>query len=177
MIDILPTRDVLADIIPENSKILEIGVFKGEFSNKLLSRNPKELYLVDIWLGSWGSGDKDGNNHVNIDNMEFTYLDIYKKYIEDSRVHVVRSNSTLFLQNWYKDYFDVIYVDGDHEYSAVYSDMVNSLGVIKNGGLLMGHDYHHQIKQAVDKFCIDYNQIITHVTNDGCPSFSITIKK
>jgi hypothetical protein len=70
-----------------------------------------------------------------------------------------------------------VYVDGDHTEEAVYQDMVDSFRVVKSGGLLMGHDYHHQIKISVDRFCINFNQKIKIITDDGCPSFLIEIVK
>lgn len=171
------TRTELLSLIPEKSKILEIGVFEGGFSSELLTTNPEELYLVDIWSGSWGSGDKDGNYHKQIDDMEQLYLSLYEKYKTDSNVHVIRSSSTTFLNSIQGELFDMIYVDGDHEEASVLNDMINSYRIIKDGGWLMGHDYHFQIKTAVDAFCQQYSQQISFVTNDGCPSFAIKIKK
>ena len=60
---ILQTRNDLLKIIPKNLKIAELGVFKGDFSKLIKSIcNPLELYLVDVFQGDIGSGDKDGNN-------------------------------------------------------------------------------------------------------------------
>lgn len=174
---IYPTRSDLLSIIPKNSKILEIGVFRGEFAEELLGTNPKELYLVDIWTGGWGSGDKDGNNHCHIDDMLEVYLNLIDKYKNSTEIKVIRSPSDYFLRWCESSTFDVIYVDGDHEAPAVYNDMVNSLFIIKNDGWLMGHDYHGQVRYAVDKFCDDYDQTISYVTQDGCPSFAIKISK
>ena len=54
----------------------ELGVYKGEFSRELLECDPLMLYLVDIWNGSMGSGDKDGLNGSWVIDMEDVYLDI-----------------------------------------------------------------------------------------------------
>jgi len=174
----LGTRIDLLALIPKNSIILEIGVFKGEFAKDILKiTHPSELYLVDIWEGRWGSGDKDGNNYVEISDMESVYLNLFNQIKDKSNIHVIRSKSVSFLQSCKDSLFDVIYVDGDHTEEAVYSDMVNSFAKIKPDGLLMGHDYHHQIEIAVNRFCRDYNQMIEYVTEDGCPSFCIKVKK
>jgi len=172
------TRDELLTIVPEQSVFLEIGVFRGEFAKTIIKTiNPKELYLVDIWTGKWGSGDKDGENYLSIDNMENVYLGLYHQTKNKPNIHVIRSSSTLFLESCEDDFFDAIYVDGDHEQQAVYDDLVNSYKKIKSNGILMGHDYHHQIKVAVDQFCADFNQTISYITDDGCPTFLIYIKK
>ncbi len=176
------TRAELLALIPENSKVVEIGVFRGGFSKEII-KNVKfsEFYMVDIWLGSWGSGDKDGKDHINIDNMEDVYLALYQQTKDKPNIHVVRAGSIPFLKSSEDDYFDVVYVDGDHTAQAVYNDLVESFKKIKNGGLLMGHDYHYTIGgdvvYAVTKFCQEYKQTIECIADDGCPSFVIRVNK
>jgi hypothetical protein len=41
----------------------------------------------------------------------------------------------------------------------------------------MGHDYHYQVKYAVDIFCEKFNQKIKYIADDGCPSFLIEVVK
>ena len=176
------TRNEMLAAIPQDSVFCEIGVFKGEFARDIIKINkPKELWLVDIWEGKWGSGDKDGNGHVEIPNMELVYLNLYQQTKTKPDVHVVRAKSVLFLQSCEDNYFDAIYVDGDHTAQAVYNDLVNAFPKLKNNGYLMGHDYHYtlggDVAYAVNKFCSDYQQEIISVADDGCPSFLIQIKK
>lgn len=176
------TRTELLSLVPQNSIICEIGVFRGEFAREIINTiKPKELWLVDIWEGKWGSGDKDGNNHTEIENMETIYLNLYQQTKTKPNMHVVRSKSTLFLQSCEDNYFDCIYVDGDHTAQAVYEDLANSFNKIKNNGLLMGHDFHYNlggdVVYAVNKFCSDFEQAISAIADDGCPSFLIQIKK
>ena len=38
------------------------------------------------------------------------------------------------------DFFDIIFIDGDHRYAGAYSNIANAIHKIKPGGLLMGHD-------------------------------------
>jgi hypothetical protein len=172
------TRNELLTLVPKKCKFLELGVFRGEFAKEILKIvEPSEFYLVDIWTGKAGSGDKDGANYVEVSDMKNVYLNLIHQTSTKPNIHVIRCDSVGFLQSCDNEFFDAIYVDADHSEQAVYDDMVNSFRVIKNDGYLMGHDYHHQIKVAVDRFCVDYQQNITHITEDGCPSFSIKIKK
>jgi predicted O-methyltransferase YrrM len=84
--------------------------------------------------------------------------------------------------------FDMIYLDGDHEYKGVVKDLEVAYQKIKPNGWLMGHDYemnmkkaktscHFGVKQAVDEFCERYNQRIYAKGMDGCVSFAIQLKK
>lgn len=172
------TRLDLLNLVDKQCKMVELGVFRGEFAKDIIQIvQPVELFLVDIWDGEMGSGNKDGENYVKITNMKNVYLNLIHQTKSHNNIHVVRSDTVSFLKSCSENYFDAIYVDADHSEQAVYNDMVESFRAIRPGGFLMGHDYHHQIKIAVDKFCIDYNQSIEYVTDDGCPSFLIVVKK
>lgn len=174
----IKTRLDLLSLVDKQCKMVELGVFRGEFAKDIIQIvQPSELFLVDIWDGEMGSGNKDGDNYVKITNMKNIYLNLIHQTKSHNNIHVVRSDTVSFLRSCEENYFDAIYVDADHSEQAVYNDMIESFRVIRPGGYLMGHDYHHQIKIAVDKFCVDYNQKIVHVTDDGCPSFLITVKK
>lgn len=92
------------------------------------------------------------------------------------------------MKTYPNDYFDIIYIDGDHSYDGVTNDLKESLRIIKNGGIICGHDYEMNtektqnyyefgVKQAVDEFCVKNNLKITHKAYDGCISFGIDIFK
>ena len=175
---IFETRNDLIEALPKNLNIVELGVFKGEFAEELYKRmSPKQLTLVDIWEGSYGSGDKDGNNHVTVDDMVAVYNGLVEKYSNISNVKVVRSTSTAFLETQEDNSLDMVYVDADHAYEAVLSDLKLSFQKIKVGGILAGHDYipNTQIAAAVDYFCRSYGQRVVAITRDGCPTFVIQV--
>lgn len=170
----LPTRSNLLELVPKGGTVLELGVFLGDFAREILATcEPETLFLVDRWTGTAGSGDKDGNNHVNVDNMESVYVTLCARYATDPRVRLVRSDTETFLRRWHARFFDMIYVDADHSYEAVMSDLTLALPLVKPGGWLMGHDYCHGAGVAVDDFCRTNRLLLEHITRDGCPSFAI----
>ena len=172
------TRSELLHLIPQNGNILEIGVFVGDFSKEIIEiAKPSSLYLVDIWQGKYGSGDKDGNNHYDIDDMEQVYLHLYEKYKSNKNTHIIRASSVAFLKSCKDNFFDAIYIDGDHTAQAVYNDLIYSHQKIKNGGIIMGHDYHYGVEYAVSVFCEQLSQKVKYIADDGCPSFFIEISK
>ena len=177
---IYETRNDLIDTLPKDLVVAELGVFRGEFSNEIHQRiHPSTLYLVDIWEGTMGSGDKDGQNHITINNMEAVYHEIKDRYAEVDNIHVIRGKSLDFLNIQSNDSFDMIYVDADHSYNAVKNDLILALSKVKDGGYLAGHDYipNYEVRYAVDDFCNEYGQEIIAITKDGCPSFLIRVKK
>ena len=171
-----------------NPKLLEIGVFRGAFLDYLVN-NCKigSIDAVDLFEGITTSGDVDGNNVLHYD-VGLSYLELLDKYKDMPNIKIHKSNSITFLQNQDDNIYDIIYIDGDHSYEGVKKDLLNAYKKIKNGGYIMGHDYEMNmkkaknvykfgVKQAVDEFCINYNQNIISKAYDGCVSYCILIHK
>jgi len=51
--------------------------------------------------------------------------------------------------------FDIVYIDGDHMYNSVMSDIHNCLSVIKPGGIISGHDYYTTTNSGVPQAVSD----------------------
>lgn len=171
-----------------NPTILEIGVFRGEFLDYLVHNcTYGSIHAVDLFEGVTCSGDSDGNNVVYYD-VGKSYLELLEKYTNTPTIQLYRSHSIDFLQKQEDNTYDIIYIDGEHSYNGVKHDLLHSFRTIKNGGYIMGHDYEMNmkkaknvynfgVKQAVDEFCITYNQTILAKALDGCVSFCIKIQK
>lgn len=178
---IFETREEFIKTLPKNIKVAEIGVFKGDFSKFLFECiNPSELYLIDIFEGYAGSGDKDGNN------MQFTILEeehkLLTKYFEGNKnVHIIKGYSSVKLNSFENDFLDLVYIDASHEYQDVKSDLNISYNKVKNDGFICGHDYNESrfpgVYRAVNEFCGEKNLEIKYLTKDGCPTFAIIVKK
>lgn len=178
---IFNTRDELIESLPKDMIVCEIGVFKGEFSEKLLTNtNPKELHLIDLFEGVVPSGDKDGNNMVYA-NLNNEYELLTKKYKNNSTIVIHKGSSSDILKNFKDDYFDMIYIDGDHSYEGVTKDLEVSYNKVKSGGYICGHDYTSErflgVVNAVDEFNLKHEYKIYSITKDGCPSFCIKNNK
>ncbi len=185
---IFDTRKEMFLAFSKNCKILEIGVFEGTFSDFLFKETqPKELHLIDLFEGVTFSGDVDGNNGKTIDiGKQYTFLK--NKYTKADNVFIKKGKSLEILQTYLDDYFDIIYLDGDHTYDAVKNDLQLSYKKIKDGGWICGHDYEMNmtkanrfynfgVKRAVDEFCSTNKFVIDCKALDGCVSFGIKISK
>ena len=70
---------------------------------------------------------------------------------------------------------DWVYVDGNHSYEFVLSDLENGLKYTKSGGLIAGDDFDApEVKQAVVDFCIKHNLQCQAV--DGT-QYAISVRK
>ena len=168
--------------------ILEIGIFKGEFFDFLITEcNHNNVDGVDLFRGIVGSGDHDGNNMSQCD-MDLKYHELKKKYEKQESINLYKSYSHDYLASCPDNKYDIIYIDADHSYNGVKRDIELAYLKVKNGGYITGHDYELNMdkckhnwafgtKQAVDEFCEKYNQKIIAKGNDGCVSFTIQVQK
>jgi len=171
-----------------NPKLLEIGVFKGDFLDYLVKHcKTGSIDAVDLFEGVTCSGDVDGNNVEHYD-IGKSYTELLTKYTGMPTIQLFKSDSVKFLQSKEDNTYNIIYIDGDHSYNGVKNDLINAFSKIKNGGYIMGHDYEMNmkkarnnynfgVKEAVDEFCITYKQTILSKAFDGCVSYCIYINK
>lgn len=181
---VFDTRDeMVLSLVKQGSVVAEIGVFEGTFSKVLHSTNPSCLYLVDPFEGHVQSGDADGN-FVRTVFLPGARLDVQRHFDKFPTVKIVRSYSADFFRSLPPACLDFVYLDGDHSYDGVRSDLHEAARVVKPGGWIAGHDYemnprkamHHYnfgVKAAVDEFCSKHGLRITAKAMDGCVSYAI----
>ena len=154
---------LLNEICP-NGIGIEIGVKQATFSHVLLSGwNNSKLYLVDPWEDQDKSVyDEDIHNHESDYNIAIQKLTDF-----EDRYEVVRKYSNDAHSNFANHSVDFIYVDGNHSYEGVKSDLELFYPKLKYGGVMMGDDYHvHELEKvfgfdfgvtkAVNEFAINH---------------------
>lgn len=154
--------------IPLNSIGVEIGVWRGDSSEKFL-RNAKHLHLVDSWTiesytesTEYESFDEYIQKYsklvksTNVDDFQKYYDNVYQSVIDrfkDKSVTIHRMTSNQFFDS-FSEHCDWIYVDGDHSYEGCLNDLLRSYNLLKNNGIIFGDDYTNKpgVRQAVDEF-------------------------
>jgi len=172
---LIKDRNILLNLFPKGGRVAELGVFTGEFSKILFETlDPSELFLVDIFPSYMTSGDKDGNNIIEV-NLENYYQILVEEYKNNSKVKIIKSKTIDFLNSLDDEYLDMVYIDADHSYDGVKNDLELSYKKVKKNGIIFGHDYSNkmfpEVVKAVDNFCYFYNLKIEFLTQDGCPTF------
>lgn len=182
------TRDDMLTLVSKHGVFAEIGVFQGKFANTITKvLEPKQLILIDLFEGIMGSGDQDGNN-FEFCNLEDVYTHLCRVSLQYPALKVMKGDSVTMLSQFPDNTFDMIYIDGDHSYEGCKRDLNIAFNKIKHAGWVMGHDYEMNmkkaqilydfgVKQAVDEFCLDNNQVIYAKALDGCVSYAIQIQK
>lgn len=178
---IFDTRTDILKLLDKNKIFVEIGVFKGDFSKQILEIcQPSKLYLIDPFDGFTGSGNKDGLNMENINLTEYYNNVLLPLYEPNENVVLIKNISEVLLK-FEDDYFDYVYIDANHSYEYVKRDLELSYRVVKDGGVIMGHDYTNNgfegVVRAVDEFCLKNYFEISYLTKDGCPTYYIKINK
>jgi predicted O-methyltransferase YrrM len=171
----------LQETLPQHSHAIEIGVFKGRFSRKLLRRcNPAKLILIDPWVNVDDHAHRSAWYHSARGNdMDSIYNEVQakmKQEIETGRVEIHRSTSAEILPMQPDGAFDFIFVDGDHLYDPVLFDLKMSFQKLKQGGMLLIDDYKVDAKfwwgddvvRAVHDFLAEYSsKVLLEKIEDG----------
>ena len=137
--------------------ILEIGTFDG-FNALLLSNLFPNSNIDTIDL------PENHNDFVNFYNRK----DKISKFIQDRNIILSRNKNinysplnSLKLLN-YKKKYDLIWIDGAHGYPVVCIDIINSLNILKENGLILCDDVLLKLNQSNSD--IMYSSIATYET-------------
>lgn len=136
---VLPiTRAGLAGLFAELGYTIgaEIGVDQGLYSEVLCRANPDlHLYCIDAWKAYRGYTDFTSQAHLNANRENaLTNLAPYN-------CTIVQEFSRDAVRRYSDQYFDFVYIDGNHEFLHVTEDIYYWGSKVKVGGILAGHDY------------------------------------
>ena len=137
-------------------KVIEIGVYKSRTLKKILKTqgsNIKEYWGVDPFkqltqdtMKSW---------YVPQSYWDDLYIRACKMMYYFKQLKILRLESITASLLFPDHYFDLVFIDGNHEYNAISEDITMWRPKVKIGGILSGHDYgstrHPGVKQAVDE--------------------------
>jgi Methyltransferase domain len=153
-------RRKLIALLPKDGVGVEVGVWKGDFSAKLLKRaKPHKLYLIDPWQhssheGAWWAG----KDEAEMMRVREEVMARFASDIQRERVMVMPKRSHDAAIQLREESLDWAYIDGDHTYEAVLADLRAFWALILDGGCLAGDAYgikgwwNDSVTQAVDEF-------------------------
>jgi hypothetical protein len=134
MISALPIR--------KGGKVAEIGVWRGAFSKVLVSKlEPSQFFAFDIFTGHLLKEWNGLTGHQLFDGL--TQRQYYEREMAafSSVVTIVEGRSQETLRNYTDRSFDLVYVDGDHNYDAVKADTELAVEMTAESGFLVFNDY------------------------------------
>jgi predicted O-methyltransferase YrrM len=120
---------------------LEIGTFYGanilSVANSYGLHYDSKLYCIDPW--------EDYDDYPEYKNEQPSIYNSFLKNIENSgakeKIIINRGYSNNEIPKFENDFFDIIYIDGNHEPEYVLEDAVLSFRKLKKGGIMIFDDY------------------------------------
>ena len=127
--------------------IAEVGVFKGEFAEKLLrsSAGVENYLMVDPWrnLSDWNKPANENN-----DVFEGFFQEALRRTsFASERIKILRGKTTEVIDQIEDDSIDLVYIDGDHTLKGVAIDLINLWPKVKKNGFIIGDDFSRSIWQ------------------------------
>jgi predicted O-methyltransferase YrrM len=123
----------IKNLIKKKINYLEIGSFEGNSLMFILKNfNTKFVCSVDTWKGS--DEHKNLNMKIIENNFDYNLKEFKNKFTKEKK-----TSDSFFKFN--KKYFDLIYIDGSHEFKQVQKDCKNSWFFLNRGGIIIFDDY------------------------------------
>lgn len=98
--------------------------------------------------------------------MDGIFQGVQDRFGNKPNVVIHREKSSVAIPKFKDNYFDWVYIDGNHDYEFVLGDLRMCLPKMKRGGVIAGDDYvrpgpakDYPVKRAVDDFCEQSNLI------------------
>ncbi len=110
----------------------EIGVFRGEYAKVLCENIPGlKYYGIDPWCVN-----NHMRNHIRRGKYKLT-----KKNLAPYNATLVRKTSMEAVKGFADASLDFVYIDGNHQFDYVVSDIIEWTKKVKKRGIVSGHDY------------------------------------
>ena len=139
----------------------EIGVDKGTFSEYMFKAIPDlQLFCVDPWR--WKQ------------RGEARYLETVEK-LKPYPATIIRQDSVLASLGIADGSLDFVYIDGDHTFDYVMTDIILWAQKVRVGGIVSGHDYYRfrraGVVPAVDIYTRQHNITRWFLTDERTPTW------
>ena len=152
---------------------LEIGCADGAnliVISKSYAKHPNSrLYCVDPWMDYDEYPEYKGQQEKGY-NM---FLSNINKLADINQFVIKRGFSDDIVPTFQNNFFDIIFVDGNHETEYVYRDGIMALQKVKVGGYIVFDDYVNSWKQTmvgIDNFIAEFKDKID-IIYDGQKTF------
>jgi predicted O-methyltransferase YrrM len=149
----------LADRAHGRRTIVEIGSWQGRSTRAMADAQPEDglLYAIDYWSVTPETAEEEADYQQGerLEDVKAAFLVNLEDLIVSGRVVPVDHDSQRGVPPCLEGAaVDLLFIDGDHRYAAVRSDIQLFTPLVRRGGVICGHDYsvHHPgVQRAVDE--------------------------
>ena len=151
-----PELEWLATQAAGHQRICEIGSWTGRSTLALAMNTKGTVWCVDTWQGSVNG---DLQDIVAARGSDSLFSEFRANLADCPNVFVRRMPSIVAARTFEEGLFDMIFIDGSHDYNSIVSDIRAWSPKLIRGGLLCGHDYCLErwpdVRRAVDELVPD----------------------
>ena len=136
-------KEEFAKHIPKGSRILEIGTLAGDYAEVLIKEvEPASIDLVDVFKAN----DWPDCNRFN----KAGHFDFVKNRFKNVKTITYHKGYSNDIMPTLDKKFDYIYIDANHDYDHCKTDLINSLSLLAEGGIIGFNDYIVDQDHGVD---------------------------
>jgi predicted O-methyltransferase YrrM len=154
--------EFLARVARDSNITVEFGSYKGRSTRAMADNTKGIIYAVDPWDGKYFRDDGSFAHLFSPDNFSSFFANL-SDHIRTRRVIPYCAHSRDFRIS---DPVDFVFIDGDHRYNSVISDIQIAQQLVKKG-VIAGHDYTHTdwpgVKRAVDELLPDKFKLVDSI--------------
>jgi SAM-dependent methyltransferase len=163
----------------QKATFVEIGCWKGKSSSFMAeqimnSKKDIQFYCIDTWKGTL-TEDGHQNDPDVVNNRLF---EVFNHNLSPftGYYNPIRSTSVEAANQFEDNSLDAVYIDGEHLYDYIRSDVQAWKDKIKDGGILCGHDYDHNHSLSIDKILREFG-LVNKFTVYPDTSWSVVINR
>lgn len=141
---------------------IEIGVCAGDHAISLIENlDIQKLYCIDPYdiYDDYTEGKQYyGKSQLNLRETEIIARERLSKF--NQKIVWLKKTSDMAILD-INEQVDFVYIDGNHAFDYVYRDIQNYFPIIKEGGVLGGHDFYNGFQS-------DHDGVVSAVTRFVC---------
>lgn len=131
-------------------RFAEVGVAYGYHAEAILAELNEIQYVgVDPYLAGYDEADAFVRDVGRLfrdepqSSMDRLHLAVDRRLANSARgrARILRAESIVAAESFSDGYFDAVFIDGNHQYESVWSDLLAWWPKIRPGGSILGDDY------------------------------------
>jgi predicted O-methyltransferase YrrM len=149
------------------NSILEIGVFNGNFAERLLkivtNNSPKsKIYYLGVDLFAEGFTEAKYISEISLYPQSFSNIQRKLSKFKNVTVELIQGDSVNVLAEIPNNKtFDIIHIDGGHSYDTVLQDWLNVSKLMNHSSAVFFDDYTNS--RGVTKGQFGVNEVVDHI--------------
>lgn len=139
--------------------IVEVGSYQGRSARALADHCPGVVFCVDPWRGYYPQDDGSAAGWLDSEAAGRAFRANLADHLASGHVVAIADTFEAAVPELERHgvvgHADLVFLDGDHRYEAVMSDISLARRLVRPGGTLAGHDYGHRdwpgVRRAVEE--------------------------